>query len=276
MRACALTRSAGREIGDLRHARLAPPVEIDHASRHEEKRRDAHDVVADVVDQLIVARGARAQHFSLQMPVISGRIERPQFALERSLGAVFVDHGVPADPVVRRLDQGKRKIAQRVFVLGEVIGGDRRTGAGRSFLADPGMNIVGDERIAQPAEIADAGAAGKREQRKDGKDGRPVIASAPARCDMAKSRSAPPHPSAAAVVRRRVRVGLGFFSARIDVPFDPDHRQNDDRCGFICRIATEAHNAPLVRKFDNVAHQPLSSAAGKEAFCPDARKSASP
>jgi hypothetical protein len=71
-------------------------------------------------------------------------------------------------------------------------------------------------------------------------------------------------------------VGLGLFGEWIGIPLDPDDRQNDNRCGFIHRITTEAHNAPVVREFDNDAHQPLSSAAGKEALCPDARNSASP
>jgi hypothetical protein len=64
---------------------------------------------------------------------------------------------------------------------------------------------------------------------------------------------------------------------RIGISLDPDHRQNDDRCGLVRSVnAAEAHDTPLVREFDNISHQPLSSAAGNGAFCPDARKSASP
>jgi hypothetical protein len=63
---------------------------------------------------------------------------------------------------------------------------------------------------------------------------------------------------------------------RIGISLDPDYRQDDNRSGFIRPVTAEAHNAPLIREFDYVAHQPLSSAAGKGAFCPDARKSASP
>jgi hypothetical protein len=73
-----------------------------------------------------------------------------------------------------------------------------------------------------------------------------------------------------------MRLRLGFLGARIGVALDPDYRQDDNRCGIIHSVTAEAHNAPLVRKFDNGAHQPLSTAAGKEALCPDARKSASP
>jgi hypothetical protein len=50
---------------------------------------------------------------------------------------------------------------------------------------------------------------------------------------------------------------------RIGMAFDADDRQDDDSCRLIRRTA-KAHDAPLVRKFDNGAHQPLSSAAGKE------------
>jgi hypothetical protein len=73
-----------------------------------------------------------------------------------------------------------------------------------------------------------------------------------------------------------MRMGFGLLGARLGIAFDSDDGQNDDRCRFIRRISTEAHNASFVRELNNVAHQPLSSAAGTEAFCPDARKLASP
>jgi hypothetical protein len=71
-------------------------------------------------------------------------------------------------------------------------------------------------------------------------------------------------------------MGFGPFGKRIGVSLDPDHRQDDDGCGFIRTVTAEAYNAPLVREFNNVAHQPLSPAAVTGAFCPDARTSASP
>jgi hypothetical protein len=40
------------------------------------------------------------------------------------------------------------------------------------------------------------------------------------------------------------------------MPVDPDDRKDDDRCGF-AGLAAKAHNAPIVRKFDYGAHQPL-------------------
>jgi hypothetical protein len=73
-----------------------------------------------------------------------------------------------------------------------------------------------------------------------------------------------------------MRVGLGCFGMRIGEPLDSNDRQDNDRRGIIRAVATaKAHNAPLFREFDNVAHQPLSSAAGSGASCPDVRKSAS-
>ena len=56
MRACALTRSAGVRLAICSMLAGAAPIEIDDAARRHEERLDAHDVVADVVDQLIVAR----------------------------------------------------------------------------------------------------------------------------------------------------------------------------------------------------------------------------
>src|SRR5580698_5415266 len=75
--------------------------------------------------------------------------------------------------------------------------------------------------------------------------------------DMKRNQSAPPHPSTAAIVRRRMRTRLGVLDMRISVTLDPDDRQNDDRCGFVLRAsAAEAHNVPVIRELDNVAHQP--------------------
>src|SRR3974390_2747639 len=82
--------------------------------------------------------------------------------------------------------------------------------------------------------------------------------------DIAGRRLAAPDPSAAAVARRRLRFGL--LGVRVGIMLDPYHRQDDDRRG-LCRVTAEAHDAPLIRKFDNVAHQPLSSPAAVRALC---------
>jgi hypothetical protein len=68
-----------------------------------------------------------------------------------------------------------------------------------------------------------------------------------------------------------VRLGLGALDMRIRVPLDPDHRKDNDRGGLIRPVTTKAHDAPFVREFDYVAHQPLSFAAGTGASCSDAR-----
>ena len=104
-----------------------------------------------------------------QVRVIGGRIERPQRAPKAAILAVFEDDGVPALPVVRRLDQGKGEIAQRALVVGQVIDRDRTASLRCGLLSDPGMNIVVDQRLLQPAEIADAGAAAKDQESEDGK-----------------------------------------------------------------------------------------------------------
>ena len=43
--------------------------------------------------------------------------------------------------------------------------------ASGSLLPHPGMNIVGNDLGLQPVKIADAGAAGKRQESKDGQQG---------------------------------------------------------------------------------------------------------
>jgi hypothetical protein len=86
--------------------------------------------------------------------------------------AVFVNHRIPTDSVIGRLDQRKREVAQGALVLGEIVERDWRTGARRGFLTDPGVDVVGDDRLLQPAEIADAGIAGSWQQSKDDKSQR--------------------------------------------------------------------------------------------------------
>ena len=63
---------------------------------------------------------------------------------------------------------------------------------------------------------------------------------------------------------------LGFGRDLFLKPLDPNDRQNDDGRRLVrTTVTAEAHNAPLVGKFNYVAHQPLSSAAGTEASCLD-------
>jgi hypothetical protein len=60
-----------------------------------------------------------------------------------------------------------------------------------------------------------------------------------------------------------MRLRLGLLGFRIHVPLDPNNRQDDDRRGFLRRVTPETHNAPLGREFDDVTHQPFSSAVSK-------------
>ena len=46
---------------------------------------------------------------------------------------------------------------------------DRTAGLRCGLLSDPGVNVVVDQRLLQPAEIADAGAAAKDQESEDGK-----------------------------------------------------------------------------------------------------------
>ena len=56
----------------------------------------------------------------------------------------------------------------------------------------------------------------------------------------------------------RWRPGARFdlFHARIGMPLDTNDGKDDHRRGFVLSIsAAEPHDAPLVRKFDDVAHR---------------------
>ena len=71
--------------------------------------------------------------------------------------------------------------------------------------------------------------------------------------------SAAPHAAAAAIGGRRRHLRLRALGDLIGVTLDPDHRQDDDGCGFVLRVGTaEPHDTPLIGEFDNDAHQPQS------------------
>jgi len=73
-----------------------------------------------------------------------------------------------------------------------------------------------------------------------------------------RPRSAASHASAAAAVRWGTSLRFGTFRARICVPLDPNDGQDDDGRRLLWRIGTaETHDAPLVREFYDIAHQPL-------------------
>jgi len=134
-----------RQIGDDLHTLFAPLINVDHAARGLEERFDARDVVAHVIDQLIVTRDARAMKLTHEMSVIGRGVERPQVAAESALLAIFVDHRIPAYTVIWRLDQRECKIAQRALIIGQVVDGNRRSGMRCRLLADPSVDIVGNQ-----------------------------------------------------------------------------------------------------------------------------------
>src|SRR5579862_1717558 len=75
--------------------------------------------------------------------------------------------------------------------------------------------------------------------------------------------SAAPHAAAAAIGGRRRHLRLRALGDLIGVTLDPDHRQNDNSCGFALRLgADEPHDTPLIGEFDNDAHQPNPQPAG--------------
>src|ERR1051326_395257 len=170
---------------------------------------------------------------------------------------IFVDHRVPALPIVGGLDRRDRQVAQRAFVLGEPAGRNRRAGAYRGLPPYPVVDVVPDIKPLQPAEIADAGAAGKRDKAEQHRERRCELAAAVARRHRSCRRLAAPQASAPAAVCRRIRTRL--LGGSIRVTLDADDRQNNDRRGFFGAAAAEAYDAPVVGKFDDVAHQPLSS-----------------
>ena len=134
------------DLGQRLHGDLAAVVGVDDATRDVEKPWDAHDVVANVVVQLIVARRRRAIIDRHQMRVIGAGVDDPQVAAEVPLLAVFEHDRIPPLAVVWRFDQRKCEIAQRALVLGEIVERNRPAGVQRGFLPNPGVNVIGDGR----------------------------------------------------------------------------------------------------------------------------------
>ncbi len=102
------------------------------------------------------------------MRCLGDRVGYPQIAPEFALLAISVDHGISAYAIVCRLDRRKSEVAQSALVVDKIVERDRRAGADRSLLANPGVDIVGDDGLFQPAEIANARAAGKKHNNEDG------------------------------------------------------------------------------------------------------------
>jgi len=69
-------------------------------------------------------------------------------------------------------------------------------------------------------------------------------------------------------MRWRTRARFDVFERWFCVSLDADNRKNDNGCGFSGVGTTEAHQAPLVREFDDVTHQPPSSDTRDGLFSP--------
>jgi hypothetical protein len=170
---------------------------------------------------------------------------------------VFENYRIPALAVVRRLVQRECEIAQCALVVGQIV---ERPGTGRSVVADPGVNVVADERRRQAAEIGGAGAAGSRERDEQDSERRCYLADGTgARLHNCNILLAAPHAAAAAVVGRRRGLRFGAFIQQVAVTLDPDNRQDDDGGRFVRVGAAKPHDASLVGEFDNDAHQPSPS-----------------
>lgn len=61
-----------------------------------------------------------------------------------------------------------------------------------------------------------------------------------------------------------MRVRLGVVDRRAREALDADDGQNDDRRGFVGLGTAEAHDAPVIREFYDVAHQSLPPTTGTD------------
>ncbi|MFZ2066131.1 MAG: hypothetical protein WAV27_09135 [Xanthobacteraceae bacterium] len=119
------------------------------------------------------------------------------------------------------------------------------------------MNAIGNQFRIDPAEIADTGATRQSDEPDQAQKRSYYFAAVPdTRRHRISRRLAASHPTPAAIVRGRLRFGL--IDLGFGIPFDAYDGQNNDGRGLRAVGSSEAHDAPFVRKFDEVAHQPVS------------------
>jgi hypothetical protein len=103
------------------------------------------------------------------MRCLRDRVGYRQIAPEFALLAISVDHGIPAYAIVCGGSIGgkarSRKMRSSSIRLLSEIGAPVRIAAS---WPTPGVDIVGDDGLFQPAEIANARAAGKKPNNEDG------------------------------------------------------------------------------------------------------------
>ncbi len=156
MRASALCRSAGLRSLEVTQALFAALIEIDDAVGEIEERTDALDVVADIVDQPRVAPRAGADAGRLQVGVIGGDVGDPQVAAEFALDCRIRKPRHPSGRGRRAARSAEKRGRAACARPRSDCWRDRRAGVRGRLLADPGVDVVGDDGVLQAAEIADA------------------------------------------------------------------------------------------------------------------------
>ena len=120
MRATASARSRGDNSETSLRLALRLRSSSMHADGGGKERLEPRDVVAHVLDQLLIARGMRAMRLVDQRAAIGGAIEHDLLPPWRRQRLVIAEHALPGGARMRRLDQGIGEIAKLAFVFGEL------------------------------------------------------------------------------------------------------------------------------------------------------------
>ncbi len=133
----------GRSRGDSSDTifRLALRLRSSSMMRAAEAKNGSNraDVVADVLDQLLIARGVRAVRLVDQRASVSGAVEHHLLPPWRRQRLVIAEHALPGRPRMRRLDQGIGEIAKLALVFGELKVRGLEADAAGGFGAQPAV-----------------------------------------------------------------------------------------------------------------------------------------
>src|SRR5258706_8721399 len=97
---------------------VALAVELEHGDGAGVEQLEARDIVAQIVDQLRVARGMRAMRLVDQCPSVGRAVENNRLAPRRSDRLKVAEHGSPGGARMRRFDQGRSEIPKPALALG--------------------------------------------------------------------------------------------------------------------------------------------------------------
>jgi hypothetical protein len=122
------------------------------------ERLEPRDVVADVLDQLLITRGVRTVRFVDQRASVGSAVEHHLLPPWRGQRLVIAEHALPGRPRMRRFDKGIGEIAKLALVFGELEMRRLEADAGRSLGAEPAVHVVVAHVGAGAAEIAAAAA----------------------------------------------------------------------------------------------------------------------